>query len=50
MSFPSVESSTGSCLDEPVVSGKTPEQDATLYVLPYEEVQFDTDFESQVEK
>ncbi|XP_056268449.1 uncharacterized protein LOC130192463 isoform X2 [Pseudoliparis swirei] len=44
-----VESSTGSCLDEPVVSGKTPEQDATLYVLPYEEVQFDTDFESQVE-
>ncbi|XP_068431434.1 uncharacterized protein [Clinocottus analis] len=41
-----VEESKSSCIDEPVSSGDTPKEDATLFVLPYQEVQFVTDFTS----
>ncbi|XP_068580441.1 mucin-3A-like [Cebidichthys violaceus] len=44
-----VEESTSSCTDEPVATGDTPKEDTTLFVLPYQEVQFNTEFTSQRE-
>ncbi|XP_037604780.1 uncharacterized protein LOC119475797 [Sebastes umbrosus] len=44
-----VEESTSSCSDEPVAAGETPKEDATLFVLPYQEVQFQVDFTSRRE-
>ncbi|XP_037312857.2 uncharacterized protein LOC119199623 [Pungitius pungitius] len=44
-----VEESTSSCLDEPTATGDTPQEDTTLFVLPYQQVQFDTVFTSQRE-
>ncbi|XP_054472390.1 mucin-2-like [Anoplopoma fimbria] len=44
-----VEESTYSCTDEPVAAGETPREDTTLFVLPYHQVQFNTDFTSQRE-
>lgn len=47
---PSVEESTTSCTDEPVAAGDTPEEDSTLFVLPYQEVVFNVSFMSQAER
>ncbi|XP_075934914.1 uncharacterized protein LOC142934287 [Anarhichas minor] len=44
-----VEESAYSCTDETVATGDTPKEDTTLFVLPYQEVQFNTDFSSQRE-
>ncbi|KAL6113571.1 uncharacterized protein ACO6RY_11817 [Pungitius sinensis] len=44
-----VEESTSSCLDEPTATGETPQEDTTLFVLPYQQVQFDTAFTSRRE-
>lgn len=44
-----VESGT-SCTDEPVVTGETPQEDTTLFVLPYEEVKFNVKYISQKER
>ncbi|KAK9542287.1 hypothetical protein VZT92_000162 [Zoarces viviparus] len=44
-----VEASAYSCIDEAVATGDTPEEDTTLFVLPYQKVQFNTDFSSQRE-
>lgn len=47
--LPVVESDT-SCTAEPVVTGETPQEDTTLFVLPYEEVKFNVKFLSQQER
>lgn len=44
-----VEESTSSCSAEPVATGDTPKEDAMLSVLPYQEMQFQVDFTSQLE-
>ncbi|XP_040052559.2 uncharacterized protein LOC120831270 [Gasterosteus aculeatus] len=44
-----VEESTSSCLDEPTATGDTPQGGTTRFVLPYQQVQFDTSFTSQTE-
>ncbi|XP_077375021.1 uncharacterized protein LOC144017384 [Festucalex cinctus] len=44
-----VEQSSSSCTDEPVATGKTPSEQATYNVLPFEEVKFEADFISQTE-
>lgn len=45
-----VEESTTSCSDEPVAIGETPEEDSTLFVVPYEEVKFNIKYMSQLER
>lgn len=44
-----VEQSSG-CATEPKATGNTPKKHSTLYVLPFEEVQFNLHFSSQQEK
>ncbi|XP_039987817.1 uncharacterized protein LOC120792657 isoform X2 [Xiphias gladius] len=44
-----VEEPASRCSDEPVATGETPEEDATLFVLPYQEVKFNVNFMSQLE-
>lgn len=39
-SSPAVEESSSSCSDEPVAVGETPDEDTTLFVLPYEQITF----------
>lgn len=45
-----VEESTTSCSAEPVAVGNTPEEDSTLFVLPYEEVKFNIKYMSRLER
>lgn len=45
-----MEESTTSCSDEPVATGETPNEDSTLFVLPYEEVKFRVQYVSQKER
>lgn len=49
---PAVEkfSSSSSCSDEPVAVGVTPDEDTTLFVLPYEQVTFRAQYMSQEER
>lgn len=44
-----VEESTTSCSDGPLITGQTPEEDSTMLVLPYEEVAFNINFTSRSE-
>ncbi|CAJ1049263.1 uncharacterized protein LOC117810388 [Xyrichtys novacula] len=44
-----VEESATSCSDEPVALGSTPREDTTLFVLPYQLVKFDINYESLLE-
>lgn len=44
-----VEASTTKCSDEPLVTEGTPKEDTVLFVLPYQEVKFDVNYESQKE-
>ncbi|CAK6973573.1 uncharacterized protein LOC118320984 [Scomber scombrus] len=44
-----VEESSSSCSAEPVATGDTPKEASTLFVLPYQEVKFDTNFISELE-
>lgn len=44
-----VEETTSSCSNEPVATGGTPEEDSTLFVLPYQEVKFNINYMSQLE-
>lgn len=45
-----METSVNSCSDEPVVYGDSPKDDSTLFVLPYQEVNFNANFMSQPER
>ncbi|KAI4830262.1 hypothetical protein KUCAC02_001906 [Chaenocephalus aceratus] len=44
-----VEEWASSCSDVPVATGDTPNKDSMLFVLPYQQVNFTTDFTSQLE-
>ncbi|XP_045889189.1 uncharacterized protein LOC123959278 [Micropterus dolomieu] len=44
-----VEESNSICTGEPVTTGETPKMGSTLFVLPYQEVQFTVNFMSQLE-
>nr|XP_020464464.1 uncharacterized protein LOC109965070 [Monopterus albus] len=44
-----VEESTTSCSDEPIVTGGTPKKDTMLLALPYQQVKFNVNFMSQLE-
>ncbi|XP_047437141.1 uncharacterized protein LOC125005668 [Mugil cephalus] len=44
-----VEESSSSCIDEPMATGSTPEEDSVLFVLPFQEVKFTANFISQPE-
>lgn len=44
-----VEESSSSCSDEPVAVGETPDEDTTLFVLPYEQITFRAQYMSREE-
>ncbi|XP_033959778.1 mucin-17-like isoform X1 [Pseudochaenichthys georgianus] len=44
-----VEEWASSCSDVPIATGDTPNKDSMLFVLPYQQVNFTTDFTSQLE-
>ncbi|KAI9526324.1 hypothetical protein NQZ68_040407 [Dissostichus eleginoides] len=44
-----VEEWASSCSDVPVATGDTPNKDSMLFVLPYQQVNFTTDFTSKLE-
>ncbi|XP_010792296.1 uncharacterized protein [Notothenia coriiceps] len=44
-----VEEWASSCSDVPVATGDTPNKDSILFVLPYQQVNFTTDFTSKLE-
>lgn len=49
-SSPAVEESSSKCSDEPVAVGDTPDEDATLSVLPYEQIIVKVQYSSQSER
>ncbi|XP_071390382.1 uncharacterized protein [Centroberyx affinis] len=44
-----VEEASSSCSAEPIATGETPEEDTTIYVLPYEQVDLTVSFTSELE-
>lgn len=49
-SSPAVEEWSSSCSDEPVAVGDTPDEDTTLYALPYDQMTFRAQYMSREER